>query len=130
MPIVGPEAALAHRMPCACAADNRYIGNFKQSTPPTLVKTSSCYRETLRDDQGPISDRILHDLHILINLAVEGDWPGDPNESTAFPAHFSIDYVRAYKRDSTCARFGYPSARLDSKPTDTVAVAAGRLEKR
>ena len=33
-------------------------------------------------------------FHILVNLAVGGDWPGSPNDSTPFPARYEIDYVR------------------------------------
>lgn len=34
--------------------------------------------------------------YILINLAVGGNWPGNPNDSTAFPAEMLVDYVRVY----------------------------------
>lgn len=33
---------------------------------------------------------------ILINLAVGGDWPGNPNASTPFPSTMLVDYVRIY----------------------------------
>ncbi|MBP9746615.1 MAG: family 16 glycosylhydrolase [Saprospiraceae bacterium] len=36
-------------------------------------------------------------FHILLNLAVGGNWPGNPNSSTAFPQIFEIDYVRVYE---------------------------------
>lgn len=35
--------------------------------------------------------------YILINLAVGGNWPGSPDETTAFPAEFRIDYIRVYQ---------------------------------
>jgi len=35
-------------------------------------------------------------VHFLLNLAVGGKWPGKPDSQTAFPATYSIDYVRAY----------------------------------
>ena len=36
-------------------------------------------------------------MYLLINLAVGGEWPGDPDESTPFPATLMVDYVRAYR---------------------------------
>ena len=33
---------------------------------------------------------------LLINLAVGGDWPHDPDASTPFPAEMQVDYVRIY----------------------------------
>ncbi len=37
-------------------------------------------------------------FHLLLNLAVGGDWPGSPDSSTVFPREFIIDYVRVYQR--------------------------------
>lgn len=34
---------------------------------------------------------------ILLSLAVGGDWPGEPDESTTFPAEMVVDYVRVYE---------------------------------
>ncbi|MEU6389301.1 glycoside hydrolase family 16 protein [Streptomyces sp. NPDC046939] len=36
------------------------------------------------------------DMHLLLNVAVGGDWPGSPDNSTRFPAAMTIDYVRFY----------------------------------
>lgn len=36
-------------------------------------------------------------FHILINLAVGGNWPGAPDASTQFPQQLVIDYVRVYQ---------------------------------
>ncbi|MBP6796233.1 MAG: glycoside hydrolase family 16 protein, partial [Saprospiraceae bacterium] len=35
-------------------------------------------------------------FHLLLNLAVGGNWPGNPNASTVFPQTFEVDYVRVY----------------------------------
>ena len=36
-------------------------------------------------------------FHLLINLAVGGNWPGAPDANTKFPAQFLVDYVRVYQ---------------------------------
>lgn len=33
---------------------------------------------------------------LLLNLAVGGNWPGNPNGSTTFPQRMTVDYVRVY----------------------------------
>ena len=33
----------------------------------------------------------------LLNVAVGGRWPGDPDSSTTFPQQMVVDYVRAYR---------------------------------
>jgi beta-glucanase (GH16 family) len=39
-----------------------------------------------------------HDFFILINVAVGGNWPGNPNDSTEFPQEMLVDWVRVYQR--------------------------------
>ena len=36
-------------------------------------------------------------FHLLINLAVGGQWPGNPDSNTKFPATMFIDYIRVYQ---------------------------------
>ena len=38
-------------------------------------------------------------FHLLLNVAVGGNWPGNPNLSTPFPAEMIVDYVRVYKKN-------------------------------
>lgn len=39
-------------------------------------------------------------FYLQLNLAVGGDWPGDPDENTDFNnAEFEIDYVHVYQKD-------------------------------
>src|SRR5450759_4823582 len=35
-----------------------------------------------------------HPFFILLNVAVGGDWPGSPDQSTVFPQSMLVDYVR------------------------------------
>jgi beta-glucanase (GH16 family) len=39
-----------------------------------------------------------HPFFLLLNLAVGGDWPGPPDNSTLFPQMMLVDYVRVYSR--------------------------------
>jgi beta-glucanase (GH16 family) len=39
-----------------------------------------------------------HPFFLLLNLAVGGDWPGNPDHSTMFPQTMLVDYVRVYKK--------------------------------
>ncbi|QQE13458.1 family 16 glycosylhydrolase [Planctomycetota bacterium] len=40
------------------------------------------------------------DSFVILNLAIGGNWPGSPNETTVFPQEYVIDYVRIYKDKS------------------------------
>ena len=39
-----------------------------------------------------------HPFFILLNVAVGGAWPGDPDPTTRFPQTMTVDYVRVYRR--------------------------------
>jgi beta-glucanase (GH16 family) len=39
-----------------------------------------------------------HPFFLLLNVAVGGDWPGDPDATTQFPQSMLVDYVRVYRR--------------------------------
>ncbi len=36
-------------------------------------------------------------FHLLLNVAVGGQWPGYPDETTVFPQTMEVDYVRVYQ---------------------------------
>ena len=35
-------------------------------------------------------------MHMVVNLAVGGNWPGSPDATTPFPAQMQVDYIHAY----------------------------------
>lgn len=49
--------------------------------------------EQLKPHNYPFNAR----FHLILNLAVGGNWPGNPNESTEFPETLTVDYVRVYQ---------------------------------
>jgi hypothetical protein len=42
-------------------------------------------------------------FYLILNVAVGGYWPGDPDNTTSFPQTMYIDYVRAYSKDGFTA---------------------------
>ncbi len=46
---------------------------------------------------------------IILNLAVGGGWPGNPDSTTIFPQSLQIDYVRVYADSAS-----YPSTTIES----------------
>jgi len=41
---------------------------------------------------------------LILNLAVGGNWPGNPDSSTAFPRDMLVDYIRVYQRSQSLGR--------------------------
>jgi beta-glucanase (GH16 family) len=46
-----------------------------------------------------------HPFFIILNVAVGGNWPGPPDETTTFPQTMHVDYVRVYGAADTAERF-------------------------
>ncbi len=36
-------------------------------------------------------------MHLLLNIAVGGNWPGSPDATTQFPQWMMVDYVRVFQ---------------------------------
>lgn len=54
-----------------------------------------CY-STLTPSDVPGKWVFDHPFYILLNLAVGGHWPGNPDMTTNFPQFMYVDYVRVY----------------------------------
>jgi len=46
------------------------------------------------DYPAPFNQR----FHLLLNVAVGGNWPGNPDNTTSFPQKMEVDYVRVYQK--------------------------------
>lgn len=49
-------------------------------------------------ENGPYPAPFDQFFHILLNVAVGGNLPGNPDESTIFPQRMYVDYVRVFKK--------------------------------
>jgi beta-glucanase (GH16 family) len=45
-----------------------------------------------------------HPFFLLLNLAVGGDWPGNPDPTSTFPQSMVVDFVRVYKHADAKAK--------------------------
>ena len=67
-------------------------------------------------------------FHLVINLAVGGNWPGSPDETTVFPQAMEVEYVRVYgdlsDQEITALDKAYPLAKtVDYSFTDIPGAA-------
>jgi beta-glucanase (GH16 family) len=69
-----------------------------------------------------------HPFFLILNLAVGGDWPGKPDDSTSFPQTMLVDWVEVWRADGVNddrahdSRTGTPSERLRSRLSSTTVV--------
>ncbi|GAA2383627.1 hydrolase [Catellatospora methionotrophica] len=57
------------------------------------------YSRKTRADAGSNRWVFDHPFFMLLNVAVGGNWPGNPDGSTVFPQSMVIDYVRVFAQD-------------------------------
>jgi beta-glucanase (GH16 family) len=55
--------------------------------------------ETQTPDNVPAGQRWVfdHPFYLVLNVAVGGYWPGNPDGTTRFPESMLVDYVRVYR---------------------------------
>ena len=59
-----------------------------------------CYSTIKRERVGEKGWPFDQPFYIIMNLAIGGYWPGNPDATTTFPQQMLIDYVRVYKQTS------------------------------
>ena len=59
-------------------------------------------------------------FHVILNVAVGGDWPGSPDETTVFDdrASMKVDYVRMFQKDSYDENVSKPEKVLEMREAD------------
>ncbi len=58
------------------------------------VQVHSANNTEVAPFQWPFDSR----FHLLLNVAVGGNWPGSPDNTTIFPQTMEVDYVRVYQK--------------------------------
>lgn len=69
-------------------------GIIKWFIDDSLYQTQTDWYSTNGKYPAPFDRR----FHLLINVAVGGDWPGPPDNTTSFPQKLEVDYVRVYQK--------------------------------
>jgi beta-glucanase (GH16 family) len=59
-----------------------------------LYQTQTAWYTEGHNYPAPFDQR----FHLILNVAVGGNWPGNPDETTLFPQQMEVDYVRVYQK--------------------------------
>jgi len=83
--------------------DNFYIFSIeKQKGKIYWMKDGYVYFERSINDINNNNNELWpfenNKFHIIINLAIGGNWPGNPDDTTIFPQRIVIDYIRYYNK--------------------------------
>ncbi len=67
---------------------------FRWYVDDILYQTQNNWYSDNGDYPAPFNKR----FHLLLNVAVGGNWPGNPDNTTTFPQTMIVDYVRVYTK--------------------------------
>jgi beta-glucanase (GH16 family) len=62
-----------------------------------LFVDNNLYSTVNKTDVTPATYPFNEDFFFIFNLAVGGNWPGNPDASTLFPQWMIVDYIRVYQ---------------------------------
>jgi beta-glucanase (GH16 family) len=69
--------------------------------------------------------RFTEFFHIILNVAVGGNWPGVPNATTVFPQQMEVDYVRVYQKNENLTITGKKKVEPGETVTYTLPTLSG-----
>ncbi|MEM9998015.1 MAG: glycoside hydrolase family 16 protein [Bacteroidota bacterium] len=69
---------------------------FVNNVPYFTLTEEDWFSTGSEDPTAPFN----HDFYMILNVAVGGNLPGPPDETTVFPQTMEVDYVRVYQRDA------------------------------
>lgn len=120
MEVVGTEPTVVHSTVHYTNNDNKHVGDGTgYDAGVDLSQDYHIYRMDWTDESMKFyfDDNLVHEVsieadmkeflrsfYIIFNVAVGGNWPGDPDETTEFPQQMLIDWVRVYSKDGFSAQ--------------------------
>ncbi|NNF37468.1 MAG: glycoside hydrolase family 16 protein [Gemmatimonadetes bacterium] len=91
----------AYQLPSGTFADAFHVfsvewdeGEIRWYVDGRLYQTQTSWFSTAAPFPAPFNQR----FHLIVNVAVGGNWPGNPDGSTVFPQSMDIDWIRVYQR--------------------------------
>jgi len=84
-------------VPCQVNKFNVYAIEWDKGSIKWFLNNVKYHEVSIADSVNSTSE--LHKpFYIIINLAIGGSWPKNPDDSTVFPDTVYVDYVRVYQK--------------------------------
>jgi beta-glucanase (GH16 family) len=71
--------------------------DWKEDNIKIFIDDYKIYSATKSDFTGVSENPFNNNFFFLFNVAVGGEWPGNPDPTTVFPQRMVIDYVRVFQ---------------------------------
>jgi len=86
-----------HQLPAGSFSDGYHTFTLDW-TPDSLIwvlDSQQVFQTKIEADMK----EFLRSFYLILNVAVGGNWPGDPDGTTLFPQTMYVDYVRLFSKD-------------------------------
>ena len=105
-------------------------GEFRFYVDGELFHTANDWYSISGNVEKPYPAPFDPEFYLQLNLAVGGNWPGNPDETTDFSkAEFEIDYVRIYQKPAYDTNVTRPEKQLRAAQADGNYVVNGDFAK-
>jgi beta-glucanase (GH16 family) len=86
-----------NKIPCSVSQFHNYSVEWDRDSIRWFLDGNRYHGVCIRDSVNSTEE--FHKPHyIILNLAIGGDWPRNPDETTVFPDTVFVDYVRVYQK--------------------------------
>ncbi|MBE0662883.1 MAG: family 16 glycosylhydrolase [Bacteroidales bacterium] len=87
---------LSHTLPSGIFADNFHIFGIRWNSQGIRAYVGDI--EYFTADISPAGfNAFKNNFFMILNIAVGGNWPGSPDETTVFPQTMQVDWIRVYQ---------------------------------
>lgn len=85
------------KIPCDVTKYHNYTVEWAEDSIKWFLDDAKYHSVCIKDSIASTSE--FHKPHyIILNLAIGGDWPNNPDEFTQFPDTVFVDYVRVFQK--------------------------------
>jgi beta-glucanase (GH16 family) len=86
------------KIPCDMREFHNYAVEWDADSLRWLLDDNRYYAISIKNSVNSTAE-FHKPFYLLLNLAIGGDWPGDPDSTSAFPDTVFVDYVRIYRNN-------------------------------
>jgi beta-glucanase (GH16 family) len=86
----------SYALPSGILADDYHIFSLEWNSQEVKAFIDGIHYYTVDITPAQLSE-FHNNFFIILNVAVGGNWPGSPDETTSFPQTMEVDYVRVFQ---------------------------------
>lgn len=91
------HVSAGNKIPCDVTRFHNYAVEWDKDSIKWFLDGAKYHEVSIKDSINSTAE-FHKPFYIILNLAIGGDWPKNPDETTTFPDTVFVDYVRVYQK--------------------------------